>query len=437
MIGAGAGAGLALGLVATTLAAAATVSTPPDAPAPVSMTVGAPYDDLSSTVCDGTNAIAVSKIQSTDGFVKDLYALPGDTVELVGVAKACQWQAAPTDVLEWGFTTREFRWTKTLADGLFADLGNQTVIQQGRSGVPTTSSIMQTVGLPDDGARLTFGNIAPVTSPNNQDTVSTATTVFLHVIDPRLQLKKEVCVTVTGCDPADDASWVEKTQATPGAAVQWRLTATNLGNVPLTNVRVASDVLSGGTGTNNGCVGRTVTADLPVGGSASIVCVLDGAAAAGDGPITNTAELTSGFVDPTPGGRLLARFPDGVTSGTADAAVTVPVASTTPPVDPGTGGDGGDGSGGQGGDGGAGGTGGSGSGSGGSGGSSAGSGSGSGSGSYGTGPGSRSANPAGQDSATGSLASTGLDAAPAVLAALALAALGGLLVLLRRRPARG
>lgn len=335
----------ALSFFAASAANAATVSTPPAGPDPVSLTVPAPYDDLASTVCDGVNAIAASKIQSIDGIVKDVYALAGDSVELVGVAKACQWQAGPADAKEWGFAAAEVHWTKTRVGGTADDLGPETVVQEGRSAVPTTSSTTQALVVADDGARVTFGNYGPVTSPNGLDDVSTATTVFLHVLDPRLQLTKEVCATATGCALDDPAGWVPETTAVTGSDVQWRLTATNIGNVALTDVTVGHDDLTGGTATGNGCAGQLVVAELAVGASASIACVTTGVA--GTGPVVNTAELTSGFADPSAGGRLLARFPGGVGSGPADARVQ-PTPAEVPPTDggdPGNGGDPGDGSG--------------------------------------------------------------------------------------------
>jgi hypothetical protein len=414
------------------------VSTPPEGPAPVSLTVPAPYDDLSSTPCDGTNAVAVSKIQSVDGFVKNVYALAGDTVQLVGLAKACQWALTPDDQSGWGFTADEVDWTVTRGDQA-TDLGPGNIVQAGRGAVPTTSSLTTTLTAADDNASVAFGNNQQVRSPNGLDRVSTATTVFLHVLDPRLQLTKEVC-TLNECQAGSDSGWGAESSATAGSDVLWRLTATNLGNVPLKNVTVSRDDLTGGTASGNGCAGQLVAADLPVGASVSIVCTTSGVE--GEDYVVNTAELTSTFVDPSPGERLLTRFPDGVNSGAADARV-LSVATPDPAPTSGTPGDGGSGTGGTGGTGGSGG-----SGSGGGGGStgSGSGGSGSGSGSGGSGgavgpsgapsPGGGVAGTRAANADTASLASTGVDAGPALAAAVALAALGGLVLVLRRRPVR-
>jgi len=405
--------GAATVLLAGPAATAATVSTPPPLPNPVMMAVPTPYDDLSSTLCDGTNAIAVSKIQSIDGFATDIYALAGDTVELVGLVKACQTLAAPTDARQWGFTDTEVTWTKTLVGGTENDLGPQTVVQSGRTAIPTTTKTSETLTPADDGARIIFGVPSRVTSPNGRDRVSSDTTLFLHVLNPQLGLTKEVCATGTGCDIDDDSAWLPETATVTGSDVQWRLTATNLGNVPLTGVTVDQDDLTGGTAADNACAGKTIAADLAVGASASIACTTT--SVTGTGWVVNTAELTSAFTDPSPNGRLLARFTDGVRSGTADARVESTPAPTPPPGDPGTppgtGGDNGT----AGGNGGGGLTGSNGSGT---------------TGTAGTG---------GKPVSTGAavLASTGFDGAPVALAALALAVAGGALLLLRRRFARG
>src|SRR5689334_18426853 len=51
-------------------------------PAPTTLTVPKPYDDLSSQVCDGTSAYGPANILAANSADGDVYALPGDTVQL-------------------------------------------------------------------------------------------------------------------------------------------------------------------------------------------------------------------------------------------------------------------------------------------------------------------------------------------------------------------
>src|SRR6478735_7081588 len=133
-------------LLSGTAASAAPSIPEPATPPPLTFGVAQPYNDLASAVCAGDQAAAIARIQSTGGFVKDIYTLPGDTVELIGLAKACQWQAASTDALQWGFTGGELHWTLTPAGATTAqELGSGTILQEGRTVIPTVSRLSRTL----------------------------------------------------------------------------------------------------------------------------------------------------------------------------------------------------------------------------------------------------------------------------------------------------
>ena len=94
--------------------------------------------------------------------------------------------------------------------------------------------------------------------PNNPRTGSTSTTYGqVEVLDPRLQVIKEVCATGTGCDPTavigdntpvpdtmpnTTGQWIDASLLPVGVTdIQWRITANNTGNVTLDNVHIAND----------------------------------------------------------------------------------------------------------------------------------------------------------------------------------------------------
>jgi hypothetical protein len=304
-------------LVAATALAATT-------PPPVTRPVPTPYDDLSSNVCDGSQSSTVVKIATADGFTKDVYALPGDTIQLAGLAKACQTQYTSSDALQWGFVASEVGWTFTSPGGVRTDLGTGTILQSGRTTIPTQSLLSRTLTAADDLGRVNWGVPLPVDAPNGLDTSSATTTVTVHVLDPKLELVKEVCATGTGCDPADDAHWRPETAVVSGSAVDWRLTARNTGNIALADVTVADDTITGPGAGATDCAGRTIAAHLPVGATAALVCSTS-SVTSGEW-VTNTARLGSVFADPS-GGALLDRFGGSVDSAPAEARVRALVPS--------------------------------------------------------------------------------------------------------------
>ncbi|MDN4614357.1 hypothetical protein P5G50_07835 [Leifsonia sp. F6_8S_P_1B] len=285
-------------------------------PASTTLTVPKPYDDLSFYVC-GATPNGTARIYSADTG-RDIYSLSGDAMEFVGRAKGCQVPYAPTDVAEFGFLGSELHWSLAAAGDSTQDLGSGEVLQDGRNIIPTTSRIERTMTAGDDGAKLSYGTVNQVQTPNSLDWVGGGYTVILHVIDPHLQLTKQVCLAGTGCDAADDAQWGTTTTVATGSDVQWRLTAKNTGNIALADVRVSDDVLTGGTATGNDCAGASVVASLAPGASAAVTCSTAGVKGAGD--VVNSAKLTSTFTDPS-GGRILSRFTDGVGSNIDSASV--------------------------------------------------------------------------------------------------------------------
>lgn len=289
-------------------------------PAPQTLTVPTPYDDLSSQVCDGTSAYGPANILTANGADGDVYALPGDTIEFVGVAKGCQKRyTGDASSLSFGFLASEVGWELQPAGGApVQGLGQGAIVQEGRAAIPTTSILERTAGTADDGALVSFGTLALVQAPNGRDKVGAAVTQMLHVVDPHLQLTKQVCLAGTGCDAADDAQWGSAATAPAGSDVQWRLTARNTGTITLADVRVSDDVLTGGTASGNACAGASVVSSLAPGASAAIMCTTSAVQGAGD--VVNSAKLTSTFTDPS-GGQLVSRFADGVGSNIDSASV--------------------------------------------------------------------------------------------------------------------
>jgi hypothetical protein len=103
-----------------------------------------------------------------------------------------------------------------------------------------------------DPAATVFGG------PNNpRGGAESSTYSQVNVLDPKLQVIKEVCSTGTGCDPTlvtgDNTpvldgmantigQWVDASLTPVGTTnIQWRITAINTGNVALGNVHIAND----------------------------------------------------------------------------------------------------------------------------------------------------------------------------------------------------
>ncbi|MDR1513530.1 MAG: hypothetical protein LBS56_08630, partial [Propionibacteriaceae bacterium] len=142
-----------------------------------------------------------------------------------------------------------------------------------------------------------------LSGPLNQDLGGINTfTSEIFVLDPVLDLTKEVCSTVTGCAAADDSLWVDRQTIPPGTTeVQWRLTATNAGNVPLTDIHVARDTTEAQVAAEQAQVGVSDCAALEFdpldpGESQAKTCTT---ALSGlfEGDIVNTATLNGSFSD--------------------------------------------------------------------------------------------------------------------------------------------
>ena len=316
-----AGAALLAGVLVTAAPATAAPITPPVKPAATTLTVPTPYDDMSSSVCPGSAAIGFAQILTPAGSGADVWALDGDTVEFIGLGKACIRDRGAGVPLEWGFTAPEMVWSIDVG-GTSTDLGSGTAISEGRTSIPTVLRLTHTVTTADNGAELSFGTNGLITGPNS-DRAGAGTSVTLNVVNPKLTLVKQVCTAaeVADCLLTNDKVWADAATVPTGRDVVWRLTAKNDGNVDLTDVRVADDQLDGGTADTNGCVGQPVVPTLAVGASASIVCTTRGVTGKAD--VVNSAKLTSEFTDPSPDGSLTGRFPNGVESNIDPAQVTV------------------------------------------------------------------------------------------------------------------
>lgn len=294
----------------------------PSPPASVSSTVPLPYDDLSDRLCTGVSGTEV-RIETASGRnQRDVWALAGDTQQFVGATKACQVVDAPGDVVEFGFTADELAWSIVPRGGTRLQLGSGTIVQDGRSAVPSISRIERTLVPEDDGSRLFFGAPVQVESPNGAGTAGATTSITLRVVNPKLELKKEVCTAheLSGCDAGDSSAWKESASVTAGSDVFWRLTATNAGNIELQDVRVSADELEGVSAGTNDCRGVVIADTLAPGASSSVACATTGVTG---GRGTNAARLTSTFADESPSDALIARFPNGVESNVSRADVTV------------------------------------------------------------------------------------------------------------------
>ena len=122
-----------------------------------------------------------------------------------------------------------------------------------------------------------------------------------------LSISVQVCATAPMCYWEYDADWASTVPVPSGANVFWRVSITNTGNVPLTNI-VTNDA-------NTNCAGGVTAGPLQPGAVTAYSCQSDGVTQ----PTTNTASATG-----TP--------PTGpaVTSSTSSASVTI----TSNTVDP-------------------------------------------------------------------------------------------------------
>lgn len=69
-------------------------------------------------------------------------------------------------------------------------------------------------------------------------------TVDQGIVESKVEISKQVCLTGTGCDAGVDAQWGETATVIGGGGVEWRLLAKNTGGVPLTNVTVTDPLAS-------------------------------------------------------------------------------------------------------------------------------------------------------------------------------------------------
>ncbi|MDR1808414.1 MAG: hypothetical protein LBR33_10955 [Propionibacteriaceae bacterium] len=180
------------------------------------------------------------------------------------------------------------------------------------------------------------------------------------MIDPELTLTKEVCKYGSGsqCDGEDPTAWVKAQELPYGsAAVTWRLTATNSGNITLDNIHVAKDWTTQSAAADDAYVGNTDACEeldfgsLDPGYSRSLTCTTliekentaDQLSHPLAGTLTNYATLNATFHAPDdPNGQdLLLRFTGNpednpedkdlhyVPSNQDSASVTEPTAGLT------------------------------------------------------------------------------------------------------------
>ncbi len=165
---------------------------------------------------------------------------------------------------------------------------------------------------PQTGAVTTYNISGPnMASPGANTTYAAS----VKVINPSLEVVKEVCETGSDCDPsleddppvADGSSnkgpCVDAASLPAGTTnVTWRITAINTGNTDLTNVHVATDSWSYLKAVDQGKVGMGACADLPpietlpVDGKQSWTCDTPFASEALDGALVNGINLNATVV---------------------------------------------------------------------------------------------------------------------------------------------
>lgn len=170
------------------------------------------------------------------------------------------------------------------------------------------------------------GSLAPRFPNGVESNVAQAKVI---IPNPALGLVKEVCATGTGCDVADNSQWVPRVTVPLGMDAQWRLTATNTGNVDLKDVVVSSEELSGGkTGASAEC-GALTFGDLVEGASKSVTCTTASITDTTQDTV-NTAGAHGTPVDAN--GVPMPQFPSGIDSPTAHAAVATSAFIVNPVV---------------------------------------------------------------------------------------------------------
>jgi len=140
------------------------------------------------------------------------------------------------------------------------------------STTPALPQYLESIGVPATQAGAISGLASRVAPGAGQ---SPFTSGQFSVVNPKLELKKQVCSTGTGCDPNSDTGWiadntygdqasnvvnsqettglsdgvkqgVESALVAPttGNTIQWRLTATNSGNISLYKPRIGEDLVT-------------------------------------------------------------------------------------------------------------------------------------------------------------------------------------------------
>ncbi|MCL2464299.1 MAG: prealbumin-like fold domain-containing protein [Micrococcales bacterium] len=149
--------------------------------------------------------------------------------------------------------------------------------------------------------------------------------VRVFVADPALTVGVEVCGTGADCDPAAPAGqggWTTTALPRTTGSLLWRISATNTGNVAMTDVTVST--ADGGSGPLSSCLGRVI-GDVSVGATSSITCTTAAA-----GISTATVTVSGVFTGQGPDGQPLAsRFTDA-----AGTVGRVPSPPGTAPLNP-------------------------------------------------------------------------------------------------------
>lgn len=143
-----------------------------------------------------------------------------------------------------------------------------------------------------------YGNVPGLNTmitPNPGSRLSAADSANVAVAQPGLSVLREVC-TYSGqadadarCDVDDDGAWGKDVTVPDGAAVYWRTTVLNTGNLPLSDIRVDADSYNPGlVFPDSLAVEASVSAR---GVTASLRDALDG--------VTSPVKANADFVDPT------------------------------------------------------------------------------------------------------------------------------------------
>ncbi|MBV2156644.1 hypothetical protein [Kitasatospora sp. SUK 42] len=138
----------------------------------------------------------------------------------------------------------------------------------------------------------------PITTPPSEATVDVTPPVV-----PSLSINKEVCTSTNANDCTDGGPgpWAKNTTITTGTTAYWRITVTNTGTVPVTDITLTDSV-------SPSCVTAAGTFDLAVGASQQVFCDLTN--------VTQTTTNTVTATFPGPGGTP-------ITTPPSEATVTV------------------------------------------------------------------------------------------------------------------